>query len=286
MKPYLLIAALTITACGPGADRTPKKAGSQPMKTLAESPLNARIEGGRIFSGGTMPHIVFREGGTFSIAASREKPLYSIDFDGGKWCDVYADARGLHWKDCKTGESSDDTPQLFSRAMDLVEEVRELRARLKMLENPPPAYHADPSWNVYVEPIEDVPHYAPCGEGRSSNIVDAKTGKPLCRVDASKGGKPHDGEVRPVPPGSECAYGYEIYRERLDKWVCLVGGGSGELEVNAPKLDIDQAFGDVGMKAGTTIQIPSIPTAPWPGDKAPEPADHIRGMPGEKGGKQ
>lgn len=198
-----VVVLLCMTACGPGADRTQKKAEPPTIPDFAAL-LKER-------DGAVAGHV---SESVVAVVTERDRLRVQV--------------RGL------------------------LQRLDRIEARLKKLENPPPTYRADPSWNVYVGPIEDVPHYAPCGEGQSSNIVDAKTGKPLCRVDANKGGKPHDGEVRSSGRCDETA-GQEIYSATLGQWVCM----------NAPK-----------------------PTAPWPGDKAPEPTDHVRGMSGEKGGKQ
>ena len=93
MRSLLIAAALLAGCVNPYAERP-----------LSDLPPNARIDGGQVsYMDG--PTIRFQDKGNFAVVVSKEKPLHSVESDGAKWCDVYPDADGLHWKDCKTGEA-------------------------------------------------------------------------------------------------------------------------------------------------------------------------------------
>lgn len=198
------VVLLCLAACGPGADRTPK------MNATIHAPFNSRIGSPFASNYKTGVKVGFTDDGLLLITATQKGPIKEFSFDGGKWCDVYADARGLHWKDCKTGEEFPRRLEstLIFTLLDIAPRLDRIEARLKKLEG-----HAK----------------APLGN-----------------------------DTRTTPPG-------------------LLP------EPTAPCWTSD-------LDGTNTVFMPCInnmlmPTAPWPGDKAPEPADHMREMPGQKGGK-
>lgn len=48
------------------------------------------------------------DGGYYDISgtsmvyvASKERPIARFHYEGGAWCNVYADDKGIHWEECK-----------------------------------------------------------------------------------------------------------------------------------------------------------------------------------------